>query len=88
MTRREVVRRFTTADFAYFQTADALGLWPDPILETAKLRATITQMMSTGRRSILLADFLPDSMVDSGPDPEADKRAMDSFIIGMKARVR
>jgi hypothetical protein len=85
LTRRQVVNGFTTADYAYYQAADELGLWPDPIMETAKLRATMAQVFSAGRRLISLADFLPDSMVPSGPDPEADRRAMDSFVVGLVA---
>ena len=84
MTRCEVVHKFTCEDYAYFQAADNLGLWPDPIIEGAKLRATITHMMGTGKRSVSIADFLPDCMVPSGPDPEADALAMSRFVAQYK----
>lgn len=86
LTRAEVVHKFTCADYAYFQAADLSGLWPDPIMETAKLRATIVRMMSTSRTLVNLADYLPEAMVPPDvPDPEADARAMAAFTAGFKA---
>lgn len=87
LTRREVVRKFDCSEFAYIRAADELGLWADPVEETAKLRATIVQMMGTGKRAVSMADFLPDAMTPpDAPDPEADVRAMNSFIMGFKNR--
>lgn len=85
LRRSQVVKEFTCDEFAYYRAADELGLWPDPIVEVAKLRATITAMLSSSRRTVALSDFLPDVLVPSAPNPEADARAMESFTAGYKA---
>jgi hypothetical protein len=72
-TRSRVLSRFSTCDYAYFRAADELGLLPDPILETAKVRATVTAMMGDGKRPVSLLDFLPRVMVPE-PSPDDDVR--------------